>query len=264
MTLRSNHLTVKRKEKLINHLGIENIPTGMYNRLIINNLVLFVVSKTTTTKEKLMDTAIQLIWRSSYSNVGVAEICKQAGVTKGSFYHYFETKADLFYEASMYYWEGMRDDLECIFSPTNPPLQQLEDLLTMIITKQTNTEHADADANPVSGCPFFTSGSQAGSGEEKVRLAAQTLADKAIQYNSAMVQRLIDDGMLEKTVDAEQTGRMLYQYVMGLLMYGRLEKSLDVVKRDLYDASYRLLGLKAEHQHTINRHFVQHSTQTTA
>ena len=41
--------------------------------------------KHTGTKEKLLETATLLIWQSSYSNVGVNEICQQAGVTKGAF-----------------------------------------------------------------------------------------------------------------------------------------------------------------------------------
>ncbi|HEC75121.1 MAG TPA: TetR/AcrR family transcriptional regulator, partial [Methylophaga aminisulfidivorans] len=37
---------------------------------------------TSETKEKLLETALTLIWQSSYSSVGVNEICRQAGVTK--------------------------------------------------------------------------------------------------------------------------------------------------------------------------------------
>ena len=35
------------------------------------------------TRERLLETALELIWQSNYSSVGVNEICKQAGVTKG-------------------------------------------------------------------------------------------------------------------------------------------------------------------------------------
>jgi len=42
-----------------------------------------------TTKQKLLETAMELIWVSSYGSVGVDDICKRAGVSKGSFYHFF-------------------------------------------------------------------------------------------------------------------------------------------------------------------------------
>lgn len=199
--------------------------------------------KPTDTKEKLMETAIGLIWQSNYSNVGVAEICKQAGVTKGSFYHYFETKADLFYEASQHYWDSMKLELDKIYSPSHSPLEQLENLIRFIIEKQENNQHDD---NPVSGCPFFTAGGQSGVGEEKVRQAALEMTDNAVKYNAALMRALKAEGALQSDASPVQTGRMIHHYVMGLLTYGRVFRSLDVVKEDLREAIYRIIDLKPE------------------
>lgn len=49
----------------------------------------------TNTKTKLIETATDLIWRDSYGSVSVDDICAQTGVKKGSFYHYFPSKAHL-------------------------------------------------------------------------------------------------------------------------------------------------------------------------
>ena len=68
------------------------------------------------TRTKLLETATRLIWQADYSSVGVNEICKQAGVTKGAFYHHFESKADLYLEASRYYWAGMKEQMDAIYS----------------------------------------------------------------------------------------------------------------------------------------------------
>ncbi len=205
----------------------------------------------TTTKHRLMETAIALIWQSNYANVGVAAISKQAGVTKGSFYHYFDSKADLFYEASCYYWEHLRQQLDHLYSPSFTPLEQLENLITFVIEKQ--KENPASDQNPVSGCPFFTAGGQAGTGEQKVRQAAQEMAEKAIQYNAALVRGLQADNLLEEEGDPTQIGRMLYQYVMGLLLYGRVMYDLEIVKEDLPEALYRLVGLKQAYRHQNKR-----------
>ena len=198
------------------------------------------------TRLKLMDTATQLIWQSNYSSVGVAEICKRAGLTKGSFYHHFETKADLFYEASQHYWDGLKQELDQIFSPSYSPLEQLENLIEFVVTHQ---EAGDAnDDNPVSACPFFTAGGQAGIEEEKVRLAAVEMSDKAALYNAALIRGLIAEGMLRSEADPHQMGRMIHNYIMGLLLYGRVFRSLDVIKTDLREAIYRLLDLKPEYR----------------
>lgn len=200
--------------------------------------------KQTDTKQKLMETAIELIWQSSYSCVGVAEICKQAGVTKGGFYHYFETKADLFYEASNHHWECIKQDLDEMFSPSHSPLEQLENLISFLVSMQ--EEYAESNGNPVSGCPFFTSGGQAGTGDDKIRKASAEMSERATRYNAALVRSLKADGKLLGDPDPEQVGRMLFQYIQGLLIYGRVMHSLDCVKADLRAALYSLLNLKEE------------------
>ena len=198
----------------------------------------------TETKERLLDTAIQLIWRSNYSNVGVNDICEQAGVTKGSFYYYFQTKADLFYEACEHYWESMKKDLDAIFSPTFTPQDQLENLIQYVIKRQETAEHGDG--NPVSGCPFFTSGGQAGSDEERVRDAAREMADKGVRYGAALVRNLKAGDALNSDPDPEQVGRLIHQFIQGLLLFGRVYFDLGVVRTDLREGLYRLVDLKAE------------------
>jgi len=47
------------------------------------------------TKQRLLDTAQRLFYARSYEDVGVQEICQEAGVKKGSFYHFFPSKRDL-------------------------------------------------------------------------------------------------------------------------------------------------------------------------
>lgn len=206
------------------------------------------MGKSSETRTKLLETAVNLIWQSNYKAVGVAEICKQAGVTKGSFYHHFESKADLFVAASEHSWEQFRSEFDIIYSPRFGPLEQLENLIQLVL-EQRGCENA-SDGNPVAGCPFFTSGSQAGCGEEKVRNVTLEMTNRANRYNAALVRNLKGAGMLEGDVDPDQTGRMIHHYVLGLLMYGRVRYSIQAVKDDLRDGIYRLICLKPEYRRT--------------
>ena len=188
-----------------------------------------------------METAISLIWQSSYANVGVAEICKQAGVTKGGFYHHFESKADLFYEASDYYWQEIREVLESVFDTKKSPRQQLDSLIELIIERQTNADVGDG--NPVRGCPFFTAGGQVGMNEERVREAATEMSNKALSHYTSLIERLQQAGDASATLPAEQLARMLFSYVQGLLMLGRVKRDANIIRRDLRTAFYHMLGI---------------------
>jgi TetR/AcrR family transcriptional repressor of nem operon len=48
-----------------------------------------------TTRDKLLDAGKDLMLSRGYSATTVDDICDAAGVSKGSFYHFFETKEDL-------------------------------------------------------------------------------------------------------------------------------------------------------------------------
>ena len=47
------------------------------------------------TKDKLLDAAQRLMLAKGFPATTVEEICETAGLTKGSFFHYFESKDDL-------------------------------------------------------------------------------------------------------------------------------------------------------------------------
>lgn len=50
------------------------------------------------TKNKIIDIAIRMILDSSFDNVTINQICTAAKVTKGAFYHHFNSKSDIVVE----------------------------------------------------------------------------------------------------------------------------------------------------------------------
>ena len=63
-------------------------------------------------KDRLLDAAIKLVWRNSYGAVSVEDICHEAGVKKGSFYHFFPGKNELVAAAFRQYWVDLRPELD--------------------------------------------------------------------------------------------------------------------------------------------------------
>src|ERR1017187_2196174 len=55
-------------------------------------------------KTRLLDAARHVIRAKGYAATTVDDICREAGVTKGSFFHHFKTKDDLAL-AAVHYWE---------------------------------------------------------------------------------------------------------------------------------------------------------------
>src|ERR1700738_3853238 len=54
-------------------------------------------------KAKLLDAALMVIRAKGYSATTVDDVCRTAGLTKGSFFHHFESKQDLALEAARHF-----------------------------------------------------------------------------------------------------------------------------------------------------------------
>src|SRR3954464_13018053 len=76
-------------------------------------------------KEKLMDAVVELIWTGSYGSTTIDQICDKAGVKKGSFYYFFDSKAELAEASICEDWEKRRVELDSVFSSTVPTLDRL-------------------------------------------------------------------------------------------------------------------------------------------
>ncbi|WP_226783117.1 TetR/AcrR family transcriptional regulator [Oceaniglobus trochenteri] len=57
-------------------------------------------------RDKLLDAALKIIRAKGYSATRVEEICAEAGVTKGAFFHHFRNKEDWGVAAAQH-WSGM-------------------------------------------------------------------------------------------------------------------------------------------------------------
>lgn len=195
------------------------------------------------TRTRLLNTALDLIWQSNYNSVGVNDICKQAGVTKGGFYHHFESKAALFCAATDHYWADSRAKLDEILSPMNPPLEQLR-LMVLHIIDGKLAGYPDS----LKGCAFFSA--QPDSDDEAlVNEALSTMSKNGQKFSQAMARALAAGGYLEDDSDMERLGRMLSQYIQGISAFIRVNRdlTLDCLKQDLAQGLFSLVGLKREY-----------------
>jgi TetR/AcrR family transcriptional repressor of nem operon len=190
-------------------------------------------------KTKLLETAIDMIWASSYGSVSVDDICEKAGVNKGSFYYAFKSKSDLAVAAFERHWEAKRPMLDRIFSPQLPPLERLDQYCRVIIDDQKQKYRL---FGKMLGCPFCSIGSELGTQDENIRLKMEQILGRQMKYLESLVGDLADEGLIQSRNHRELAEEMV-SYLTGVLMQAKIENSVKHVER-LEHGVRRLLGLK--------------------
>lgn len=93
------------------------------------------------TKRKLLDAATKLMLKKGFTSTTVDEICEEAGVTKGSFFHYFESKESLTEEALHAFCDFQGKLMEGgAFNAVTDPLKRLYGYLDFFVTVMKNPD----------------------------------------------------------------------------------------------------------------------------
>ena len=174
-------------------------------------------------KEKLTDAALGLIWTSGYGATSVDDICEKAGVKKGSFYHFFKSKAELEVAALETHWQRSRQWWDEVFSPSTPPIQRFENYFAFVVKRQADLQK---EYGSVLGCPLCSVGSEVSTQEADIRAKAQEILDQYVKYFESTIRDAHAQGLIVAP-DAEATARMLYAYVLGTLTQARIANSLE-------------------------------------
>jgi TetR/AcrR family transcriptional regulator, transcriptional repressor for nem operon len=195
------------------------------------------VKRESDTKQKLLNTAVTLIWESSYGSISVDDICNRAGVNKGSFYYAFKSKSDLAAAAFEDHWNKKRGLMDEIFSSQVPPLERLERYCDRVVQDQMEKYEK---FGKLCGCPFASIGSELSTQDEQIRKKAHELSERSMKYLASMLRDAAADGVLHSK-DPVELARQVFCYAGGLIMQAKIENNPEVLEC-LKKGVFRLVG----------------------
>ena len=184
------------------------------------------MGRTSDAKEKLLAVAFDLIHQQSYGTVGVDQICKLAGVNKGSFYYFFKTKTDLVVAAYEEHWQRKLADYERVFSKTNPPLKRLELWCDYMRGIQEGRKKKYGYA---CGCAYSSVGGELATQDKKVRAQTQKLIDRTVQFLADAIADAQREGLVSAG-DAVIKGQLVHAFVIGLLLRAKIYNDLKILR----------------------------------
>ena len=191
-------------------------------------------------RNKLMDAVLELIWTGSYGSTTIDQICDKAAVRKGSFYYYFDSKADLALAAIDAQWQIVRAETDSLFSPTIQPLQRLKKYFDFGYRFQCQMKQK---FGYVLGCPLFALGAEVCTQEPLIQKKIQEILGYKLKYLETTIRDAHAAGVINAP-DPATKARIIQAYYEGLLTQARIENDVEVLK-EAEAGAYAILGVKS-------------------
>ncbi|MGI9242891.1 MAG: TetR/AcrR family transcriptional regulator [Verrucomicrobiales bacterium] len=189
-------------------------------------------------RTRLLEAMIGAIWERSYGAASVEAICERADVRKGTFYHFFKSKAALAMAAIEHLWETRSQPaLEEIFAETRPPLKRFERLIEYWYQR---TVECKEEKGRVLGCPYFNLGAETASVEPELAAKVRGFLDRYQSQLEASLEEAKQSGEIHITDSAETAGS-LFSLIEGCSMQARIHDDPERV-RHFSDAFGRVIG----------------------
>ena len=194
------------------------------------------------TRERLIETAIDLIWRSSYSSVSVDDICKTADVKKGSFYHYFPSKIDLAIAAMDTAFSEFKPLLDEIFSPATPPIQRFEKYIECGYEKQ---KEIAEQHGMVCGCPMVSLATEMAPQDKAIQDKTDEIIGYKMRYYESTLRDMVAEGVLPQDTDVHVKAQNIYSFFMGQFVMARIQNSLTPLEvNSVRDGLFSIMGVE--------------------
>jgi len=195
-------------------------------------------------KTKLLDAALQVIRAKGYAATTVEDICNQARVTKGSFFHHFKSKDDLALSATAH-WEAMT---EAFFAaaPYHKPPDPLDRLLGYVKFRGAILTGELPDYT----CPLGTLVQETYATHPDIRAAC----DRGMSRHIAELTRDVEAAKKlyapRRRWSAESVGYFIQSVLQGSFVFAKAKQSPDVVRENL-EHLQRYLEALFNHARTI-------------
>ena len=189
-------------------------------------------------KDRILDSAAELIQRQEFSSTSIEDILGCARVKKGSFYHYFDSKQALGLAVLDRQFVYPSEHLFRVFEEDLPPLQQISRFFQATSGHLIRT--AQAQGGLVCGCPFGNLAAEMSTRDEAFRCKTVAFFDIFHDQFSAALQRAVEQGELSSDADVDLLSTRLLALWQGSILLAKLHQDVKLYA-NLVDGALALL-----------------------
>ncbi|RLP76472.1 TetR family transcriptional regulator [Mycetocola tolaasinivorans] len=197
------------------------------------------MGRTSDGRERLLAGAARLLGQRPYNAIGVAEICAAAGVHKGSFYYYFDSKQALALAVIDAHWEVQGAQWTEILNAPVGVRERLHNLFTLTAEVQTDSLR---ETGAITGCLFGNLALEMRGQDDEIRDRLQEIFEQQLDLVEAALLEATAAGELPVTlVPARDSARALVAQLEGLVLFAKVFNDPAQLDR-LWMTSMNILG----------------------
>lgn len=191
------------------------------------------------TRQTLIETMLRLIWSTGYGAVSVEDICRAAGVRKGSFYYFFPSKAALAVEAFESEWVQCKEEMAVLFAGDVPIRERFTRFAEVMLEEQREKYR---ELGYVCGCPFSTIGSELATQDASIGQRIGNIFAGYIRFFEDALADAVAKGELPRDLDIVAKAQEIDAFLLGVLLSARIRNSIELLENHLAAGLQRLLG----------------------
>jgi TetR/AcrR family transcriptional repressor of nem operon len=178
-------------------------------------------------RERLVEAASDLVHRRGYNAVSVADICEDAGLQKGSFYHFFKSKQALVLATLEAHAGRLGDMFDRHLHHDGDARAQLEAWLTGMYGGMAARQ---AKEGCLLGCPVGNLTQEMAERDPDIQLRLARIFGSWSNRLSATIRRATEQGTL-RVSDPDGAAEFLVALVQGSLLLAKATDDLAVLQR---------------------------------
>ena len=177
-------------------------------------------------EEEATERAMTLFWRKGYAPTSISDLTDEMGINKGSLYHSFSSKNELFKRALQKYNIEHRRATLSRMSEITDPIVAIDTLFSLMIKQSLDDVHKK-------GCMLVNTAMELPYHESEVHEIVKSGMDEFEEFFRSQLSVAHDRGLVPEELHIDETSIGLLTLVVGLRVMARgvyTESSLNSIR----------------------------------
>ena len=175
---------------------------------------------------KILQAAQLLMLRKGYTATTIDQICEEAGITKGSFFHHFSSKEQLATVVLDYYWTNLQGMIDETIFQKKDPLARIYNFLDFTI-KIYQTPLFE------SSCLLGNLAQEISATNEELRQLCDSYLSRQVEIIKKQFDEAIEFHSASKNIDTHSLASSLVAVIQGSIILAKVGNNKSVISNNL-------------------------------